>query len=333
MEQTGSSNIGAPEKENGSIPTEIAIETAIERFLEYLRVQKGYSAHTVEAYAGDLAQWSDFLEGAQLEWRAINHKNLIRFLSEMSQEREISRSSQARKSAALKSFYRYAEIAGWVDSNPLQKFHSPKYKKPLPRPLRPIEMEKMLEDDSGQNRWIQIRDKALMETIYSSGMRISEALSLRLPDIADFEGSIYEAITITGKGAKERVVFIGAKAREALESYLSVRGEALKRSRSIQMGDEKGQALFLNYRGGPLTRRGASHLLKMRKHSLSAEENVSPHSFRHSFATDLLNSGADIRMVQEMLGHSSVSTTQNYTHVAREKIQWTFRNCHPHAKK
>ncbi len=314
------------------IETAVLKEEAMERFLEYLRVQKGYSTHTLEAYGKDLAQWADFLEAEGADWHQADPKLLIRFLSEMTGRLALTRSSQARKSATLKSFYRYAEKAGWLQRDPLNKFHSPKYKKPLPRPLRPLEMERMLEDDSGQKLWVQTRDKALMETIYSSGMRISEALSLQVEDVIDFQGGIYEAITVMGKGKKARTVFLGDKARSSLKEYILIRKAALERSKQT----EKTGALFINYRGTALSRRGVTHLLKMRKASLNegdVKENVTAHSFRHSFATDLLNSGADIRVVQEMLGHASVSTTQNYTHVAREKIQWTFRNCHPHAKK
>jgi site-specific recombinase XerD len=164
--------------------------------------------------------------------------------------------------------------------------------------------------------------------MYSSGMRVSEVLNLRMSDVFTFDGDFCETIKVLGKGRKERIVFLGEKSLSALEQYLSVRNEVLA-NKNISIEDQ----VFLNYAGGALTRKGAGYILKRRKMFLGEEGNISPHALRHSFATDLLNSGADIRLVQEMLGHSSVSTTQNYTKVAKEKLRNTFWQCHPHAKK
>lgn len=297
------------------------IDDALDAFLRHLRVERALSEHTLEAYGNDISQWAGYLEKEGLLWQEADQKSVYSHISVLYHEKDVARSSQARKIASIKAFYSYAEKIGWIAKNPIKKLRAPRYKRPLPRPLRPLELEEMLEDDSGQAPWIQARDRAMLETMYSSGMRISELLTLDLSDVCDFSGAIYENIKIFGKGNKERVVFLGEKAREALLHWLKLRNERASC-----------EALFVNHRGGRLSRRGAAYIMEQRKNHLGSEAPVSPHALRHSFATDLLNAGADIRSVQEMLGHTSVSTTQNYTHVAKERIRQTFWDCHPHAR-
>lgn len=297
------------------------LDHALDLFLEHLVVEKAFSQHTIEAYGSDLSQWADYLESEELDWSKVEQKNVYSHISILHHEHEMARSSQARKIASIKAFYSYAWRAGWIAGNPMQKLRAPKYKRPLPRPLRPLELESMLEDDSGQDPWIQKRDRAILETMYSSGMRISELLSLNVEDVCDFQGAIYESVKVRGKGNKDRVVFLGKESKEALLVYLAVRNEKANT-----------EALFVNHRGSRLSRRGAAYIMQKRKEQLGSDVPVTPHMLRHSFATDLLNAGADIRSVQEMLGHTSVSTTQNYTHVAKEKIRQTFWDCHPHAR-
>ena len=190
-------------------------------------------------------------------------------------------------------------------------------------------LEDSLDEKSKTTSYTQARDVALWETMYSSGLRISEILSLRPRDIlesASDEGiQIRDSVSVMGKGGKTRVVFIGGKAQDALKKYLVFRGELQKQAKT--------EALFLNARGGALTRRGANYILKKRLLRLNLPHNYSSHSLRHSFATDLLNHGADLRHIQEMLGHASISTTQHYTHVAVEKLKSVFWKAHPHARK
>ena len=297
-------------------------------FFNYLKYEKSTSFNTCLAYENDLTQFFLFLKIECIEWYSVDSKVVYAFLSKIQKERDVVRSTQARKSASIKAFYRYAEKMGFIEKNPIQKMKAPKFRRPLPKPLRPIELEIMLEEDSGQSEFIQLRDKALLEVMYSSGMRISEVLPLNTSNILEFSGKIRDSIIITGKGGKQRVVFIGSLAKEALGKYLTYiyRGVDMK-------PENQDMPLFVNHQRNRLTRQGAVYVLKKRKFIMRGDDQISPHTMRHSFATDLLNSGADIRIVQEMLGHTSISTTQNYTKVAREKLQNTFRNCHPHAKK
>jgi len=300
---------------------------ARDSFFEYLRYEKGASANTRLAYETDLGQFFDFLGGENALWHEVDSKMVYAFLAGLQEQKNAGRSTQARKAACIKAFYRYAEKKELIEKNPLVKMKAPKYKRGLPKPLRPLEMETMLEDDSGQSEFIQLRDKALLELMYSSGMRISEILRLDVSDIVDFSGKIRDSVVVTGKGNKQRTVFIGSYAKSALNDYLPLAGQ---RRASVE---DLPTPLFINAQGSRLGRHGAIYVMKRRKYILKGDDKISPHAMRHSFATDLLNSGADIRHVQEMLGHSSISTTQNYTRVAKEKLQNTFRNCHPHAKK
>jgi len=309
---------------------DLDIDTQLDSFYNYLEFEKHYSVHTLDAYRNDLIQWVEYIEREKIEWTTVEQQSVYSFLSELRSEKGISKSSQARKTASLKSFYSYCERNDIIEKNTLKKLRSPKYHRSLPKPLRPIEMEMYLEDGTDQQPWIQIRDRAILEVLYSSGMRISEMLPLNTEEVVEINGRITESVVIKGKGGKERVVFFGARAKEALEFYLEVRPDVLKNVAEENMDKTP---LFINYRGKRLSRRGATYILKKRKSLILSNDEVSPHTLRHSFATDMLNSGADIRIVQEMLGHSSVSTTQNYTHVAKERIQNTFWNCHPHAKK
>jgi integrase/recombinase XerC len=323
--------------------TDISLDKLCNDFFAYLKFDKNYSANTIAAYQNDIIQFADFLKKEQLDWNFVDIKNVYAFLGSLVshnggnlQNNSLARSSLARKSASIKALYQYAEKMEHIPKSPVQKMTSPRYKRPLPKPLRPLEMEKLLEDNSGQNKWIQTRDKALMELMYSSGMRISEILGLNVEDISGFSGNILDSIIVKGKGNKQRLVFIGSQAKTALIEYLSLRFETGFETHSEifpKKMDKTPEPLFINFHGRRITRQGAVFILKQRRYHLLGDKKISPHSLRHSFATDLLNSGAGIRIVQEMLGHSSISTTQNYTRVAREKLHNTYRQCHPHAKK
>lgn len=292
----------------------------LDRFLDETASLRRLSPNTVEAYGNDLAQWNEFLSQDGLDWKNVTQTEVYDFLSFEWKEKNTTRSTQARKLAALKQFYRFATREGEMEKNPLESIFSPKVKKPLPHPLRPGEMETLLEGDTGQSAFLQARDKALCELMYSTGLRVSELLSLKCDDIMT-AGSVATELKVTGKGKKDRFVFIGEAAKTAIEEYLQLRASY------------KHTALFLNGRGGPLTRRGVNYILKKRSALLDLSSEHSAHSLRHSFATDMLNMGADIRTVQEMLGHASISTTQNYTRVAKDRIRDTFRRCHPHSRK
>ncbi|MDH4261924.1 MAG: tyrosine-type recombinase/integrase [Spirochaetia bacterium] len=304
--------------------TSYSNEQIREAFFNYLKYEKSVSLNTQLAYESDLNQFIDFLNIESMQWFEVDLKMVYGFLSKIQEEKSVERSTQARKAACIKAFYLFVEKKELIEKNPLKKMSAPKYRRGLPKPLKPIELEDMLEVDSGQSAFIQIRDRALLELLYSSGMRVSEILSLNVQDILDVSGKIRDSIFIRGKGGKERIVFIGSFAKDALNQYLIF---------SSHEQSQTNQPLFINHHRRRLTRHGAVYIIKRRKLILKGDDKISPHTMRHSFATDMLNSGADIRVIQEMLGHSSISTTQNYTKVAREKLQNTFRNCHPHAKK
>ena len=311
------------EKENKTAHTGALLMARVTEFLEFLEVQKGASENTIDAYSTDLRQWCHFVEKEMIEWENSDQKDLFGFIIWLQEQTGISRRTQARKISAVKALYQYLERTDQIEKNLIRKTRAPRYKRGLPKPIRPIELEELLEGETEQKKKIQVRDQALMELLYSSGMRISEALSLRVSDLCDESGGVHSECRVIGKGKKERIVFIGSRAKEVLKQYIAV-----YRSKLHNEGP-----LFLNYNGRPLTRQGAVYILKQRRISRNIDQNVTPHSFRHSFATDMLNEGADIRMVQEMLGHTSVSTTQNYTRVALDRLKNTFWTAHPHAKK
>lgn len=295
-------------------------------FLTYLEVEKNAAENTRAAYARDLAQWLTFQEREGIADKDLTGDDIYAFLGTLrTREQALERRSQARKLSAIKSYYHFLEKRALLKKNPARLLKAARYKRLLPRPLRPLELEKLLDDNTGDEaKFTGIRDKALWETVYSSGMRISEALSLTTEMFS--AEHVPDEIKVRGKGGKDRVVYLGSAARQAILEYLPHRADALYRMR------KSASALFLNFKGTPLTRRGAYYLIKKRVQTLGLDHRITPHSLRHSFATDLLNEGADIRHVQEMLGHASVSTTQNYTQVAKERLFDIYRKAHPHGK-
>ncbi len=286
-------------------------------YMEYLAVEKGYSIHTIDAYRKDLSQWFQFLETENIQM--LNSKTVYAFLSAF--EPALNRRSQARKLSAIKSYYRYREMQTGQES-PVEVARIRGFSKKLPEIIKPIEMEHLLENDTGQNSFLQLRDMAFLEFLYSTGARVSEALSLFQRDIFQ-AGTISESVKLSGKGKKERIAFIGAAARQRILEYLLYKKSLFPEN----------EHLFINLRGGTLSRRGALYILQKRSLLSGMRPNVKVHSMRHSFATDMLNEGADIRHVQELLGHSSISTTQIYTHVAKDRLRDVYRKAHPHAIK
>ena len=298
----------------------------LQTFAEYLEVERNASVNTREAYARDLGQWCAFMEAEGIAAEDAVGDDIYAFLGALRKRTEpLERRTQARKLSAIKAYYRFLEQRKLIDKNPARSLKAARYKRLLPRPLRPFELETLLESRAHEEKFTSARDRALWETIYSSGMRISEALSLSMPQFSDEH--IPDEIKVRGKGNKDRVVYLGAAARQAIIDYLPFRADTLYRMR------KQSPYLFLNFKGTPLTRRGAHYLLKKSVRELDLDRRITPHSLRHSFATDLLNAGADIRHVQEMLGHASVSTTQNYTQVAKERLFETYRKAHPHGRR
>ncbi|MBU43235.1 MAG: recombinase XerC [Spirochaetaceae bacterium] len=316
----------------------------LQNFRTNLEVERDLSPHSVRAYLSDLEEFLLFLQSEDLQPEECDTRILRSYFTARtgvdfsrkplrhdptavtgkSSRRKLSARSQARKLSTLRLFFRQLVKQGKMTDNPARDLPAPRFYRALPGVLKPGELEEVLEaptEESANRRLrkdvgeaIQSRDRAIFETLYSTGMRISELLSLKLDDIENLP----DRIKITGKGSKQRIVFIGQEARVALGKYMKLRS---------RLRPENG-ALFCNARGGPLTDRGVRDRMQKYARQLGLSK-LHPHKLRHSFATDLLNEGADIRAVQEMLGHSSLSTTQVYTSVSKDRLRDIYRNCHP----
>jgi integrase/recombinase XerC len=285
----------------------------IDKFINYLKIEKNASKHTITNYSIDLAAFSLFL--GEKDVSAVDHLALRRFLAEM-RAKNYSKRTVARKLASLRSFFKFLYREGYIKSNPITAISSPKLDKKLPKFLDVAKMTKLIlapdtKTESG------LRDRAILESLYSTGIRVSELVGLDVSDV-DFISGV---IKVLGKGSKERMVPIGDEAIAALRKYLG------KRSKSVK---DK-EAVFLNNHGRRLTDRSVRRVIDKYIHSCSIEEKISPHSLRHSFATHLLDKGADLRSVQELLGHMNLSTTQIYTHVTMERLKSVYDKAHPRA--
>jgi integrase/recombinase XerC len=293
-------------------------------FVAYLGEQRNYSPATLKAYAGDLHQFIEFLAGAHpalLKKPAEIDTLAIRaFLAHLHETKE-SRATTARKLACLRSFFKYLTREGEVPENPARVVSTPRQEKKLPRVLNEEEVEKLL-DAVPVTKLLDKRDKAILELLYASGMRVGEMVALNLHEVDLAEG----VVIVLGKGRKERQALFGRSAREALTNYMQARRQ--DKTRASGKGCD---ALFVNARGTRLSDRSVRQILSRRIRECALERKISPHGLRHSFATHLLNRGADLRAIQELLGHASLSTTQRYTHVTTERMIRVYRDAHPRA--
>jgi len=306
------------------------MKALVERFLEHLRVERNASVHTLRSYAADLEQFRNFLasagphideESAGVSIEKIDHLAIRAYLSNL--YRDHKKSSLARKMAALRSFFKYLVDEGLLPVNPAEIVATPKQEKPLPAFLPVDEVFSLLETPDRSTTW-GARDRAILETLYSCGIRVGELVGLSDGDV-DFSLGI---LRVYGKGQKERVVPIGEKALAALREYLPQRDRVLSK-----LGRQGARApLFINPRGGRLTSRSVARMLQKYISISGLLRKVSPHALRHSFATHLLDAGADLRGIQELLGHVSLSTTQRYTHVSVDKLMEVYDRTHPRAK-
>jgi integrase/recombinase XerD len=285
--------------------------------LRTLRLQKGLSEHTTLSYGRDLSQYAEFLLARGENLTTASSDDVRAFLA----EGEWRPSTRARKTAALRSFYKESIQSDVVSIDPTRALAGPRLESRLPRVLSVAEVEKMLSlpkaDPSG------LRDRALLETLYGAGLRASEVIGLRLQDI-DLDVGF---VRVIGKGDKERVVPLGRMALQALRAY-NERGRRLLGGAGLLKAPE----LFLNNRGRRLSRQGLHLIIKGYVREAGLADDVSAHTLRHSFATHLLEGGADLRAVQEMLGHADLSTTQIYTHVSSAHLQKIYRDSHPRAR-
>jgi integrase/recombinase XerC len=319
----------------------LGLEGQVEGFLTYLRAVRNVSPNTLQAYATDLGQFFEFLErddrrpGSDVLETAtqakpdqpVNYLTIRRFLAHL-RTLGLSSATVARKLATLRSFFRYLCREGLAENNPAAAISSPRLEKRLPRFLHLDEVNALLDLPGGGLRGL--RDRAVLEMLYATGARISELWRLDLDDL-DFEG---EFVRLQGKGGKERIVPFGSVAQSALQRYIATVRPALLRAADQRIrptGAKGAKAVFLNRGGGRLSVRGLRRLIDKYLDRLALDRRVTPHGLRHSFATHLLEAGADIRAVQEMLGHASLSTTQIYTHVSQARLRAVYRNAHPRA--
>lgn len=282
----------------------------IDKFLRYLEIEKNYSKYTLLNYRLDLEDFAKFLGPLTLE--TVDYLNLRKYLSIL-KEKNLKSRTVYRKISTLRSFFKFLMREGYIKTNPLLSLSSPKQEKHLPLFLTEEEITRLIEAPSGEDER-SLRDRAILETFYSTGMRISELVGLNLEDL-DFIGGVLKA---KGKGKKERLLPIGEKALTAIKNYLDKR-------------KKQTDAVFLNKSGRRLSDRGVRNIVCKYIRFTSLREGISPHTLRHSFATHLLNRGADLRSVQELLGHVNLSTTQIYTHLTTEKLKTIYDKAHPRA--
>lgn len=296
------------------------MDEPIRAFIGFLRAEQRASPETLRNYASDLRQLHRFLLSRRLVSSPIDPNSLssdaVRAYLQWLDQKGDKPSSLARKLAAVRSFYRYLLRRGMVSSNPVDGMRTPKQPKLLPRVLTKDDADALMTFPAGQTVG-SLRDRALLETLYSTGARVSELVALDIGDVREPEG----LVRLQGKGRKERIVPIGEMALVAIRRY---RVSLPLRSSSVP------RALFCNQRGGRLTSRSVARIVT-RYSSRLAGGAVSPHTLRHSFATHLLDEGADLRSIQEMLGHASLSTTQRYTHVATDQLLAVYDRAHPRA--
>lgn len=292
----------------------------IDIYLRYQRVEKNASIHTIQNYERDLRQFLSFLSaGERPDLLAVNKASLRRYLAHL-QKQGYARSSIARKLSSLRSFFRFLVREGVCEQNPLERVDTPRREKRLPKFLYEDDCVELLSapDDSLLGK----RDRAILELLYATGIRVAELVGLDLHDLDYRLGYV----RVYGKGAKERIVPVGRQACEAVLDYL---GDARPKLLSSGLSGER--ALFVNRLGSRLTDRSVRRLVDKYVAQISLTSDISPHTLRHTFATHMLNHGADLRSVQELLGHVSVSTTQLYTHVTKEKLKSVYRQAHPRA--
>ncbi|MBI2238292.1 MAG: site-specific tyrosine recombinase XerD [Actinobacteria bacterium] len=303
------------------------VSVQVQRFLDHLTVERGLSSNTVSAYGRDLARYGAFLAARGIrDGRKVDDLSVAAFVARLSSStygdgKPYRASSVVRTLSSVRSFHRFLMREGEAERDPAAGVVRPKLPRALPRPLSVEEVGKLLAAPE-EGPPAGLRDRAMLETLYGAGLRVSELVGLDVDDVDLEEGGV----RVLGKGGKERDVPLGRYAREAVSAYLTRARPALASSRSRS-------ALFLNRRGGRLTRQGCSKIVAAQVKRAGIAKRVTPHTLRHSFATHLLEGGADVRVVQELLGHASVATTQIYTLVTKEHLREVYYTAHPRARR
>ena len=303
----------------------MTLPTEVEELLSWLAVEKGRSANTLAAYRRDLASYVEFLTARGLTLPEVTERVVEDYMAFL---RAAGRApaSVARALVSVRALHRFLEDEGAAPGNPADDVGAPRVPAGLPKALSEEEVASLLSAVVGDDA-VARRDRAILEVLYSCGLRVSELVGLSLGDL-DLDWGLLRAF---GKGAKERVVPVGRLAREALVAWLAPAGrEALKPARWARRGDA--DAVFLNARGGRLSRQGAWRIVHHYGERVGLADKLTPHVLRHSCATHMLDHGADIRVVQELLGHASVSTTQVYTRVSTERLRQVYESAHPRAR-
>ena len=298
------------------------MDRAIDAFLTELKDGRGASDATLRAYADDLQQCAAFLQEAGLagSWPDVRPPHLRRFLAHL-HEKDYARTSIARKLSSLRALYRHLKARGAASTDPTVGLTSPRQRRRLPKFLYQSDMEKLLAAPDNETP-LGLRDRAILETLYATGLRVSELVSLTVDQTRGAS-----ELLIRGKGDRERVVLLGAPAQQAIATYLD---EGRPHLLAKQGADKEDSGrLFLNHRGGPLTSRSVRRVVHRHMLKACAQHDIGPHALRHTFATHLLENGADLRAVQELLGHASLSTTQIYTHVTRRRLRQVYDQAHP----
>jgi len=296
------------------------MRTQVEEFLNFVAVEKGYSEHTAAAYRNDLNQFLTYLEDeAVSSWQAVNRTHILNYILYL-KGREYASSTVARKVASVKSFFHFLVAEGVLQDDPTAAVNSPAADKHLPHPLSPEDMARILAEAARGHTPRASRDRALLELMYATGMRASEITDLTV-DALDIEAGVVRCL---GKGNKERILPLYERAREALQAYLENGRARLLRGRNES-------ALFVNHHGRPLTRQGLWLIVKEYAEAAGIKRRVTPHTIRHSFATHMLDGGAGLREVQQLLGHANISSTQIYTKVSTRRKREAYDKAHPRA--
>jgi integrase/recombinase XerC len=302
------------------------MEKLIEQFLEHLRYERNVSEHTLRNYSSDLDQFFQYLTlnntREEPDLSAIDHLTIREWLASLHSAQK-KKSSIARKLAALRTFFQFLVREGVLEMNSAKLVSTPKQEKKLPKHLSIEEAIRFIESPDAETD-LGKRDRAMLELMYATGVRVAELTTLNVADV-DFGNQL---VRVTGKRGKQRIVPFGDPAGEAIRNYLSVRDKFLFNAPISERDDE---ALFLNYKGTRITTRSVGRMVDKYIRLCAGMHNISPHALRHSFATHLLDSGADLRDIQELLGHARLSTTQVYTHVSMEKLIEVYDKAHPKA--
>jgi integrase/recombinase XerD len=284
------------------------MEAQVQQFLDYIVEDKGYSSNTLAAYRNDLSQFLEFVKPKVGSWGEVNHKLLMSYIMSMKSDQEYASSTVARKVAAIKSFFHHLVDIGLLEDDPTATLDSPKIRKRLPKAISAEELEALLAEPAEQETPKALRDRALLEVLYGTGLRVTELVSLDVDDVNLASGTL-RVVRPRDKG--ERIVPIHERAVEPVRDYL-------ERGRMQLLGDTREKALFLNHRGRRLTRQGLWLIVKHYVREVGISEDVTPHTLRHTFAAHLVGQKADLEYVQELLGHANISTTQVYTQVSAE---------------